>query len=135
MVGQRLWFRLHVRCSFYHSIHKDNGGRGWVPIPSQKKLRDLLEGKDLSKVEGVAPISFKQSFPFAFGPLPLFCYNFAGVGRSTLGFLLPQFLCPLLPFISFAFWAKMNMNEYPPQHPPSFSCQFPISHIPSPSLN
>lgn len=26
VVGQRLWFRIHVRCSFYHSIHKDNGG-------------------------------------------------------------------------------------------------------------
>lgn len=44
VVGQPLWFRLHVRCSFYHSIHKDNGGLCGTQT-QVKKLRDL-ERKD-----------------------------------------------------------------------------------------
>ena len=53
VVGQSLWFRVHVRCSFYDSIHKDNGGRSGTRS-QVKKLKDLER-----KYYGAGPVSFK----------------------------------------------------------------------------
>lgn len=77
MVGQALWFRLHVRCSFYHSIHKDNGGRGGTQS-QVKKLRDL-ERKDYQ----VGPNLIQVIISFCLWPLPFVLHLCWG----TLGFL------------------------------------------------
>lgn len=80
VVGQKLCFRLHVRCSFYHSIHKDNGGHSGTQSQVKKFERDLEKEKDFNerlggRVVGVGVCNHSI--------LPLFC-----TFEATWGFLL-----------------------------------------------
>lgn len=101
-----------------------------------KKIERLIRKERFIKGWGGGPLFIQAIISFCLWPFAfVLCYNFAGVGRSTLGFLpsipLPP---PPFPFLSFTLlfglkWIWMNPL------PLSFSCQFPISHIPSPSPN
>ena len=70
VVGQPLWFRLHVRCSFYHSIHKDNGGRGGTQS-QVKKIWETWKGKIIKWVPSHSSNHFICLWPFAFCSAPL----------------------------------------------------------------
>lgn len=69
VVGQALWFRLHVRCSFYHSIHKDNGGRGGTNPKS--KNGETWKGKTITWVPSHSSNHFVLPLAFAFCAAPL----------------------------------------------------------------
>lgn len=91
VVGQPLWFRLHVRCPFYHSIHKDNGGS--CGTQSQvKKLRDLVWKRLSSGSHLHSSNHFNLPFAFAF-----LLHEPTFAGQDTSGFPSSGRLCPL-PF-------------------------------------
>jgi len=98
VVGQRLWFRLHVRCSFYHSIHKDNGGQSGTRSQVKKiKLKDL-ERKDYRMGPTHSCNHFILPLPFAFSSSPLL-FNF-GIPISSIPTL------PLLFPLCFSFFSQ-----------------------------
>lgn len=90
VVGQSLWFRHHVRCSFYHSIHKDNGGPRWVPIPKSKKMRKRKDwwGGSLSHSCN-HPFAFVLLLRWSWGLEPWdsssFAFSFGGPGAVVPG--------------------------------------------------
>jgi hypothetical protein len=97
VVGQRLWFRLHVRCSFYHSIHKDNGGQSGTRSQVKKINKNF---KDLErKYYKMGPIPIHVIISFCLCSLPFLLhlcpFNF-GIPQSP-----PLYFATV--FISFAF--------------------------------
>lgn len=92
VVGQSLLFSLHVRCSFYHSIHKDNGWPKWVPIPSQKFWR--LAKEKSPKKGGSHLIRVIIFFHLCSSPLLRRGYKYNTTG-GTFGILPYNLITPL----------------------------------------
>lgn len=85
VVGQALWFRVHVRCSFFiiESIKTMEGVVG--PNPKSKNLK-TWKGKIIRWVPSHSTNHFVLPLPFAFSSAPL-------LGN----FGIPQFAFPISP--------------------------------------